>query len=75
MEDYFWNTELPLATNAITMSDFIDNHLDELFGSGFEVTLNDGSWIEFANENECWVAQASGNGDFCSHKVQFDKVY
>jgi hypothetical protein len=75
METYYWNTELPLATNTDTMNDFLDNHLGSYCGSDYKITEQDGTYAEIENkEGTNYGLHASGNGDFCSHKIEFDKL-
>jgi len=72
MQTFYWQTTEPHATNEETMQDYLDNHLP----SEFEVTLQDGTYAEITNiqTNECFAAHASGNGDFCNHKIEFEKL-
>ena len=75
MENFYWETELPLATNEDTMHDFIDNHLKEYCGEEYEIIHHEGTYAEIENhEGTTYGVHASGNGDFCTHKVEFDKL-
>lgn len=72
-EFYHWETDEAQTTNEITMHDFIDNELpDDIY----EVYLHDGTYAEIQEieSGMCWAVHASGNGDFCNHKVQFDAI-
>ena len=75
MENFYWETELPLATNEDTMHDFIDNHLKEHCGEEYEIIHHEGTYAEIENhEGTTYGVHASGNGDFCSHKVHFVRI-
>ncbi len=76
METYFWNTEEALSTNEMTMQDYLENHLTEHLGSAWEVIHEDGTYCEIQNKNtkEIYGLSASGNGDFVSHKIEFDFI-
>jgi|TARA_B110000483_G_C18137461_1_gene520082 hypothetical protein len=75
MEDYTWTTEDALSTNENTMNDFIDNHLYEHCGEGYEVVYEDGTYVEIQDDNgTLYEVHASGNGDFCNHKVTFKEL-
>ena len=76
MDNYYWETELPLATNELTMQDFIDNHMNEYCGEDFEVVHWDGTYVEIQDDNgTLYGVSASGNGDFCNHKIEFNQIY
>ena len=70
---YYWQTEEPLSTNEYTMHDFIDNHLDF---DNFDLTNHDGTYAEIKNRKtgKEYEVHASGNGDFCNHKVEFREI-
>ena len=75
MENYYWETELPLEKNEDTMHDFIDNHLEEYCGEEFEIIHHEGTYAEIENhEGKTFGVQASGNGDFCNHRVHFVRI-
>lgn len=75
MDDYIWQTESPHATNEITMHDFIEYHMEEYCGSDFEVVFHDGTYAEIQNNNgDLFAVNAMGNGDFCNHKVTFERL-
>ena len=70
--EYFWETEEPLSTNNDTMTDFIDNHMQGYFGEVLEVVYDDGTYIEAQYDGNMYAIHASGNGDFCNHKVSIE---
>ena len=75
MEDYTWNTNEAMATNTDTMNDFIDNHMAEYCGVDYEVVHEDGAYVEIQNDKHIlYGVHASGNGDFCSHRVKFEEL-
>ena len=67
--EYCWYTDDAHADNSITMSDFIDFDLPVEFAH----YLIDESYAEIINVNtgKKYKVEASGNGDFYSHKVSF----
>ena len=46
-------------------------------GNGFEVIFEDGTYAEIKNKNTgaIWGVNASGDGDFTHHKVEFEFVH
>lgn len=75
METFYWKTESPLATNTDTMNDFLDNHLESYCGLDYKIIEQDGTYAEIENsEGTTYGLHASGNGDFCTHKVEFEKL-
>lgn len=74
MEHYIWSTENPHSSNEQTMNDFIENHIESIFTSKFEVFV-DGSYaeVDIINGNR-FALHASGNGDFLNHKIRFEKL-
>ena len=75
MKDYTWNTTEAMATNTDTMNDSIDNHMVVYCESDYEVVHKDGAYVEIQNDNHIlYGVHASGNGDFCSHRVRFEKL-
>jgi hypothetical protein len=69
METVYWTTEEPHATNTETMGNYLTtiNMLD--------IVLVDGTYAEGINgKNEKYEIHASGNGDFCHHKVEFKLI-
>ncbi len=68
---YYWETEEPLATNMDNMTDYLDYHLPD----EYEVLLVDGTYAEIKDENgNKFAVHASGDGDFCHHKVEFEAI-
>ena len=75
MEDFFWTTELPLATNEETMNDFLETYLKDHCGEDYEPVHTDGTYCEIQNDKgELYGLHASGNGDFCNHRVKFVRL-
>jgi len=75
MENFTFSTELSLATNEETMNYFIDNYLYEHCGEGYEVVYKDGTYVEIQDDNgTLYGVDASGNGDFCNHKIEFKEL-
>ena len=75
MEDFFWETESPLATNEQTMTDFLENHIQDHCGEDFEPVHEDSTYCEIQNDKgDLYGVHASGNGDFCSHRVRFVRI-
>jgi len=67
IEPEYWTTEEPHATNAETMGDWLDN------SNMLDITHVDGSYAEGVNaQGQKFGIHASGNGDFCNHKVEFE---
>ena len=64
----YWTTQEFHANNSVTMSDFIENKLDE----DVEVLMTDGSYAEIEWNGNKYAIRASGNGDFLNHKVEFE---
>jgi len=65
---YYWATDEPLSTNELNMHDFIDNHIID---DDIDVILHDGTYAEIDLDGKIYEVHASGNGDFCNHKVEF----
>ena len=75
METYYWFTLEPHSTNTETMLDFIENHLLFAFKDDVEIFFNDGSYAEARTaDGKVYSLNAGGNGDFCSHKVEFNRI-
>ena len=75
METFYWNTELPLATNTDTMNDFLDNYLERHCGSDYKIIKQDGTYAEIENsEGTTYAVHAGGDGDFVSHRVRFEAL-
>ena len=68
MDNYYWETEEELATNEITMHDYIDNHMPD----DWIVICHDGTYAEIITpELGEHALHASGDGDFRTHKIEF----
>lgn len=75
MDDFIWTTELPLNNNIDVMDVFLEEHMKQHCGDDFEIILEDGTYAEIQNDNgDLWAVHAGGNGDFCNHKVTFDRL-
>ena len=75
MNDYTWKTEEPLADNALTMQDFLDGHIHEYCDEDYEVIEVEGSYAEIENKiGVIYGLHASGNGDFCNHRIRFEHL-
>jgi len=73
METYKWHTIEPHNNNEETMNDYLENHLSD----EFDVIFEDGTYAEIKNKNTgaIWGVNASGDGDFTHHKVDFEFVH
>ena len=73
METYRWHTIEPHNNNEETMNDYLENHLSD----EFEIIFEDGTYAEIKNKNTgaIWGVNASGDGDFTHHKVEFEFVH
>jgi hypothetical protein len=70
MDNFIWETEEDLATNELTMHDYIDNHMPH----DWVVLDHDGTYAEIITpELNKYELHASGNGDFKNHKIEFIK--
>ena len=68
---YRWTTEEPLATNMDTMDDYLDYHLS----ADYEILSVDGAYIEVKDKDgNKFAIHASGDGDFCHHKVEIEPI-
>ena len=66
METIYWKTEKPHSTNSETMADYLENE------NMLDILMVDGSYAEGKNcKGEIYEIHASGDGDFCNHKVEF----
>ncbi len=65
-----FETEEELATNELTMSEFLD-----LFDIPEEdIHFFDGTYVELKIDDTIYRVDASGNGDFRSHKIEIEKL-
>ena len=63
----YWHTDEPHADNTITMSEYINDM------TLLDITLIDGTYAEGIDCNgQRYGIHASGNGDFCNHKIEFE---
>lgn len=73
MKDYTWETSKAMPTNSHSMDDFLDHHLFERFDIGAKIVLQKDSYAEVQDgDNKTYQVCASGNGDFFSHRVEFN---
>ena len=72
MQTFYWNTENEHSNNVETMQEYLEEHLP----SCFKVIFEDGTYAEIQNINsgQIFGVNASGNGDFRSHKVEFEYI-
>ncbi|MCD6347650.1 MAG: hypothetical protein J7L96_09550 [Bacteroidales bacterium] len=71
IDTYFWETDEPLATGAETMDDYLEYHMP----NENELLMVDGTYAEIKDEDgNKFAVHASGNGDFCHHKVEFESM-
>lgn len=70
METYYFKTEHSHANNTVTMSEFLEYHLE----SNFMIDFQDGSYAVIQDElnGKRYGVSASGNGDFHNHKIEFN---
>lgn len=67
METIYFTTEEALCDNINTMLHFLE-HINTL-----DITFLDGTYAEGVNcRGEKYAIHASGNGDYCNHKIEFD---
>lgn len=75
METFYWFTTEPLPSTSHCMQNFFEEHWFERFGKEDELILDDGSYAEVkTKDGTVWGLNASGNGDFCNHKIEFSVV-
>lgn len=67
---FYWNTNYAHSNNMETMQDYLENYLPQ----NCEIIEDDGTYAEVVQNGVKIGIHASGNGDFCSHKVEFEKV-
>ena len=73
METFRWHTIEPHPNNEATMNDYLENYLPQCF----DVIFEDGTYAEIQNKNtgQIFGVNASGDGDFTHHKVEFEFVH
>ena len=73
METFKWQTVEPHNNNEETMIEYLENHLPQCF----DVIFEDGTYAEIQNKNtgQIFGVNASGDGDFTHHKVEFEFVH
>ena len=72
MDTYRWETDYEHSNNEETMSDYLNNHLSD----NFDVFFIDGAYAEMQDKSngKIWAVNASGDGDFRHHKVEFEFI-
>lgn len=72
METYRWSSEYFHRDNMVTMSEFLEDHLDE----NYDILMHDGTMAEIVNNDtgEKFEVHASGDGDSLNHKVEFKLI-
>lgn len=72
MKTFYWMTEDECFDNEDRLDDFLLNCLDQKF----EIISINRSYAEIKDTTtgEMYGCNASGNGDFYSHKVEFELI-
>ena len=74
MEDYTWQTDEPHFDNTVTMGNFIDCVLPDVFPLS-TVELQDGTYAEITMIGFGRLGvHASGDGDSNNHRVSFERI-
>jgi hypothetical protein len=69
METFIWSTEYAHNDNYQTMQEYLDEYCQ------LDITFTDGTYAEgMDNKGNLWAIHASGNGDFCNHKIEFELI-
>lgn len=69
--DFTWNTDYDLPDNSSVMNEWLEEHIPEEYKI-LEDTI-DGTYVEIIDNNgHKFACHASGNGDFYSHKIEFE---
>jgi hypothetical protein len=69
MDTIYWSTEEPLNTNDDTMQDYLENI------NMLDILLVQGTYAEGINaKGEKYEIHASGDGDFCNHKIEYKRI-
>ena len=67
MKTIYWTTDEPHWDNSETMSDYLENI------NMLDISFVDGTYAEGSNDRgEHFAIHASGNGDFYTHKIEFE---
>lgn len=69
-ETYYFETNEPVFNNVETMDVFLNYYLD----IDSEILLDDGTYVEILHKGVRYGVHASGNGDFCNHKIEFEEL-
>ncbi len=73
-QEFIWRTEHEHGDNMVTMYDFLENYLEEVFNDDVEILEHDGTYAEILYEGTKYGLHASGNGDFFNHKITIEKI-
>ena len=69
METFIWNTEYAHNDNEQTMQEYLHEYCE------LDITLIDGTYAEgMDKQGSLWAIRASGNGDFCNHRIEFEAL-
>lgn len=75
MQTYFWETDYEHANNEETMAEYLE--MQESFTHEQHLTIDyiEGTYAEGLDcKGNRWAINASGNGDFRNHKIEFDLI-
>lgn len=75
MKDFIFETKHPLSNNSETMAYFLNEKFYEVFDKESYIYDENGSFATVRNgEGKLFGCHASGNGDFCNHKITFELI-
>jgi len=72
MENFYWETENEHSNNEETMEEYLNEYLP----IEYDIIFHDGTYAEIRSKNtdSIYAVHASGNGDFRSHKIEFEFI-
>lgn len=72
MKTFYFKTGIAHTDNNETMQVYLEEHLP----SGFDVIFEDGTYTEIQNKHskQIFAVHAGGDGDFFSHKIEFELI-
>ncbi len=71
MKPYTWQTEESHFDNSETMSDYLNNEIDE----SWSVDFVDGTYAEVTtNDGQKYELHAGGDGDSNNHMIKFEPI-
>jgi hypothetical protein len=70
IDSFSWSTEEYHHDNAITMNDYLDNHLL----NGAKIMFQDGSYAEIIIDGQRYALDAKGDGDSFNHIVTLNAI-